>query len=669
MSPNAVQYPNVLVVDDDKRNLRVMEKVLSGMPLTIHTVENGEKALSLLLRHNFALILLDVQMPGMSGYEVASIIRGDDSLKEIPIIFVTAISKEDESVFEGYEKGAVDYLFKPLKPIIIRSKVAIFLELFNQKKQLLEEKQKAEFATRAKSDFLSSMSHEIRTPLNAILGIGDILLENPRDQEQERHIQLLCRAGDTLLEMINDVLDLSKIEAGQTHLEMIDFDLRKCIEDTTSFLAVRARKNNLELVLDIPNNIPEWVNGDPTRVKQILLNLVGNAIKFTQKGGISVSVRNTEKNDILFSVKDSGIGIPESKCADIFDRFSQAEDSTTRWFGGTGLGLSICKKLVEMMNGTIGVTSQLGKGSTFFFSIPFGASKQNELSLVDNFQLNGVTALVVDDYDDERKIIEEMLNELGVAVSSVQSGHDAISLGEKIRDFNILFIDSRMPDIGGLDIVERLFPFNIGKSTIMILPPGHRRGDLVRMRDLGIQHYVNAPIKRAELNQAVFNTLNIKDPFQKDGTQSANRNSKRKKSEALKPMNILVVEDSEDSRMLFEVYIKGLPYQLTAAEDGKEGFEKYKAGNFDIVFMDMFMPVMGGVEATQLIRNWESVNAKKPVPIIAFSASIVEEDLIKLREAGCNSELTKPVKKKVFLQKIKEYSKISNNEKETKSAA
>ncbi|HEY0828395.1 MAG TPA: ATP-binding protein [Bacilli bacterium] len=366
----------VLVVDDREENLFAMEKILQTLGCEIYKAHSGNEAMSFTLRHDFALILLDVNMPEMNGFELAEILRSNKKTKLLPIIFVTAINKEDTSVYKGYETGAVDFLFKPVNTDILLSKVKVFIELDLQKKSLESVKTELESsnkALRVKSEFLAMMSHEIRTPMNGVIGITDLLLELKLEPEQRKYAEIIRNSSNALMSLINNILDYSKIESGKMELEQEPFELLSLVQETFELFTAAALERGLNMEYHIDEKLPQLVAGDVTRLRQVLINLIGNAVKFTKSGGIYVTINQVslqgDSLEIEFVIKDSGIGIPPLKMADLFKPFSQLDSSMARKYGGTGLGLAICKTLVELMGGTIRAEQDVEQGAIFIFTI------------------------------------------------------------------------------------------------------------------------------------------------------------------------------------------------------------------------------------------------------------------------------------------------------------
>jgi signal transduction histidine kinase len=401
-------YPTkILIVDDRSENLFSLEVILSDENYLCVRASSGQEALKILLsEQDFAIILMDVQMPKMDGFETVELIRQDKKLQNIPIIFLTASMDNSVQIFKGYLAGAVDYMIKPFSPVILNSKVAVFVDLYKKNQELLLQKneleqliqnittqkqienelikgksnaeraaQKAEESANLKGAFLANMSHEIRTPVNSIIGFSDLLFKKKLGEEEQEYVKTIRSAGENLLTIIDDILDMSKIEAGMMIFEENHFSIKEAFKSLNIMLMAKAKEKNLELVFSCNNDVPDVLLGDRRRLIQIIVNLTGNAIKFTEKGKVQVQAKVQESNDekvlIEFSVTDTGSGISQNKIEAIFERFWQGDSHTTREYGGTGLGLSIAKQLVELQGGTLTVESELTKGSVFSFCIPY----------------------------------------------------------------------------------------------------------------------------------------------------------------------------------------------------------------------------------------------------------------------------------------------------------
>jgi two-component system, sensor histidine kinase and response regulator len=545
-------------------------------------------------------------------------------------------------------------------------------------------------ASRAKSDFLSSMSHEIRTPMNAILGMADLLSDGPLSEEQRRYVDTMRSNGNALLRLINDILDVAKIESGRLSLESVSFSLEEVVDRVTQTMAIRAHAKGLELTVRILPGVPFNLIGDPLRLNQILMNLIANAIKFTGKGEVSLTVeslapgealrlgftpaavqaraRTTSVGWLRFSVVDTGIGIAADEIGTIFSSFTQADASVSRRFGGSGLGLTIVRRLSEMMGGWVEVQSEVGHGSTFQVTLPLGvdpgsAAAAERASAVDQdlrgeVRLDGVRILIVDDNATNRLILREMLAGNRAEVAEAASGEAALVELEHARaagrPYRLMLLDYRMPGMDGMEIARKAigdgFPrksANGQDTTILMLTSDDLNFRLARMREAGLHTHLIKPVKRAELFEKIRYLLN--------GGHIQARPASTELAvapEAAVPLRILLAEDSPDNRFLIQAYLKKHPYHIDVAENGRVAIEKFKSAHPDLVLMDVQMPETDGLTATRAIRQWESERGLPPTPIIALTASVLEDDVKRSLAAGCDAHVSKPVKRPVLLAAI-----------------
>ena len=537
-------------------------------------------------------------------------------------------------------------------------------ELRNGRQELIAAREAALASSRAKSEFLSSMSHEIRTPMNAVVGMGELLAETELDIEQRRYLTVMNSNGESLLELINSILDLAKIESGRLQIESTAFDLNDLIDKLLATFGSRAHIKGLELAARIAPGVPEHLVGDPLRLSQILVNLIGNALKFTEAGEVILVVDNdpeaTWTGQLRFTVSDTGIGIPADKIESIFSSFTQVDSSTTRKYGGTGLGLAIAQRLVGLMDGKISVESELNKGSKFTFTANFAQASGTPAVKPDDFpDLSGFRVLVVDDNATNREILRETMFRVGAEVVEAESGLEALVAVQQGleggRPFQIILLDMRMPGMDGLEVAIRIHrEIQSNAPLIIMLSSDDVNPQLSRLRESGLDAYLIKPITRRELFESISRLLaesKSSGTVKLAGAATALRQIVLEVPAA----RILVAEDSPDNRLLISAFLRRTPCQLDFAENGQIALDKFIHDHYDLVLMDMQMPVMDGYAATLSIRAWEREHGAPHTNIVALTASAMDEDFVKTREAGCDGHIAKPVKKAVLFGAIRKY--------------